>query len=127
MIRFLKKYTVPICLFIMFLMTGILFTSIWKHVFYIINFTYIGFFVALTVGLMIAGKKHARILSEFAVGIYMLVFLGILNQENMQLEGFFYYAAMGIFRLRLSIMLWQKSAAHSFSVGLGVVMPVGQR
>ena len=98
MVRFLKKYTVPICIFIMFLMIGIFFSIFRKHVFYIINFSYIGFFVALTVGLMIAGKKQARILSEFAVGIYMFVFLGILNQENMQLEGFFYYAAMGIFQ-----------------------------
>jgi len=79
-------------------MIGILFSSIWQHVFFIINFSYIGFFVALTVGLTIAGKKNARIISEFAVGLYMFVFLGIMNQENMQLAGFFYYAAMGVFQ-----------------------------
>ena len=98
MAQFLKKYKTSIGIFIMFEFIGILFSSIWQHVFYIINFSYIGFFVALTVGLTIAGKKNARLISEFAVGLYMLVFLGIINQENMQLEGFFYFAAMGIFQ-----------------------------
>ena len=98
MTNFLKKYKSPIGIFVMFEMIGILFTCIYSHVFFLINFSYIGFFVALTVGLTIAGKKNARIISEFAVGLYMFVFLGIINQENMQLEGFFYYAAMGIFQ-----------------------------
>jgi len=98
MIQFFKKYKIPIILFIFFEIIGILFTCIWNHVFYLINFSYIGFFVSLTVGLMIAGKKNARIISEFAVGLYMFVFLGIMNKENMQLEGFFYFAAMGIFQ-----------------------------
>jgi len=98
MIQFFRKYKIPIGIFILFEMIGILFSSIFKHVFYIINFSYIGFFVALTVGLMMAGKKNARIFSEFAVGLYMFVFLGIINQENMQLEGFFYFASMGIFQ-----------------------------
>ena len=97
MVQFVKKYKIPIGIFILFELIGILFTSIHKHVFYIFNFSYIGFFVSLTVGLMIAGKKNARILSEWAVGLYMLVFLGVINQENMQLEGFFFFALMGIF------------------------------
>jgi polyferredoxin len=95
--QFFKKYKIPIGLFVLFEMIGILFTIIHKHVFYIMNFSYIGFFVALTVGLIMAGKRKARLLSEFAVGLYMLVFLGIINRENMQLEGFFFFALMGIF------------------------------
>ena len=94
----LKKYKTPLLLFIMFLGIGVLFSLLHKHIFFIINFGYIGTFVALTVGLNIAGKKYARIISEFAVGLYMLVFLGILNKENMQLLGFFYFAAMGVFQ-----------------------------
>ena len=97
MVQFVKKYKIPIGIFILFELIGILFKSIHKHVFYIFNFSYIGFFVSLTVGLMIAGKKNARILSEWAVGLYMLVLLGVINQENMQLEGFFFFALMGIF------------------------------
>ena len=97
MSQFLKKYKIPVGIFILFEMIGIIFTSIHKQMFFIFNFSYIGFFVALTVGLMIAGKKNARLLSEWAVGFYMLVFLGIINRENMQLEGFFFFAVMGIF------------------------------
>ena len=98
MLKFLVKYKTPIGIFLFFEMVGITFSCIWKHVFYIINFSYIGFFVSLTIGLMMAGKRNARLISEFAVGIYMFVFLGIINRENMQLEGFFYFAAMGIFQ-----------------------------
>ena len=98
MIRFLKRYKSPIGIFVLFELIGVLFSSIWNHIFYILNFSYIGFFVALTVALSISGKRSARIISEFAVGIYMFVFLGLMNQENMQLEGFFYMAVMGIFQ-----------------------------
>ena len=98
MLQFFKKYKTALFIFIFFELIGILFSCIWQHVFYIINFSYIGFFVSLTIGLMTAGKKNARIISEFAVGLYLLVFLGIINRENMQLEGFFYFAAMGIFQ-----------------------------
>ena len=98
MIQFFKKYALPAGVFFLFEMIGILFSAVWKHIFFIINFSYIGLFVSVTIGLMIAGKKNARLISEFAVGLYMLVFLGIINRENMQLEGFFYFAAMGIFQ-----------------------------
>ena len=97
MTQFLKKYRIPVTLFVLFETIGVLFTIIFKHVFYIINFSYIGFFVALTAGLIIAGKRKARIVSELAVGLYMLVFLGIMDRENMQLEGFFFFALMGVF------------------------------
>ena len=96
--NFFKKFSVPIVIFVFFEIIGLVFWYVWDHVFYIINFTYIGFFVALTIALMIAGKKNARIISEFAVGLYMLVFLGIMQKENMQLEGFFFFTAMGIFQ-----------------------------
>ena len=32
---------------------------------------------------------------QLAVGLYMFVFLGIINRENMQLEGFWYYLFSG--------------------------------
>ena len=98
MLQFIKKYRVPIGIFIFFEIVGILFTGIIGHVFFILNFSYIGFFVSLTIGLIMTGKKNARIISELAVGLYMLVFLGIINRENMQLEGFFFFASMGIFQ-----------------------------
>jgi polyferredoxin len=64
-------------------------------IFYLFNFTYIGFFVSLGLGLSIAKKKNARIFIQFCIGLYMLVYLGIICRENMQIEGFFYYVAIG--------------------------------
>lgn len=31
------------------------------------------------------------------VGLYMLVYLGLICQENMQIEGFWYYLFTGVF------------------------------
>ena len=75
MVKFSKKYAIPICIFALFVTIGVVFWRIWDFIFYLFNFTYIGFFVAFTIGLMTAGKKNARIISEFAVGLYMFVFL----------------------------------------------------
>ena len=98
MINFFKKYAIAFGIFLFFMIIGVVFWRMWDFMFFLFNFTYIGFFVSLTVGLMMAGKKNARIISEFAVGLYMFVFLGIMNRENMQLEGFFYFTAMGVFQ-----------------------------
>lgn len=35
--------------------------------------------------------KYARNFVQFAVGLYMLVYLGIICRENIQIEGFWYY------------------------------------
>lgn len=96
-VQFIKKYKIPVGIFILFEMIGILLTGIQKNRLFIFNFSYFGIFVALTVGLMMAGKKNARILCELAVGLYMLVFLGFIKRQNMQIEGFFFFALMGVF------------------------------
>lgn len=41
--------------------------------------------------------KYARRLVQFAVGLYMLLYLGVLRGENMQIEGFWYYLFSGVF------------------------------
>ncbi len=61
------------------------------------NFSYIGFFVALGLALYIRRYAHARRVVQFAVGSYMLVYLGILSRENMQIEGFWFYLFSGVF------------------------------
>lgn len=67
------------------------------NLFYLINFTYIGLSIAL--GLLLYAKKvkHARRVVQFLVGCYMLVYLGIISNENMQIEGFWYYLFTGVF------------------------------
>ncbi len=67
------------------------------NVFYLFNFSYIG--TSISVGLILYGqrKKYARNVVQFAVGLYMLVYLGFLCRENMQIEGFWYYLFLGVF------------------------------
>lgn len=68
------------------------------NIFYLFNFSYIGGSVAL--GLFLLRKKypHARRVVQLLVGLYMLVGLGLIGGENMQLEGFWYYLFSGVFQ-----------------------------
>ncbi len=61
------------------------------------NFSYIGMAVGL--GLVLYGKRksYARHVVQLAVGLYMLLYLGVLCRENMQIEGFWYYLFLGVF------------------------------
>lgn len=67
------------------------------NLFYLLNFTYIGTAIAVGLTLYIAGFKYARMMVQLTVGLYMLVYLGIINRENMQIEGFWYYLFSGVF------------------------------
>lgn len=67
------------------------------NLFYLFNFSYIGLSVALGVFLFKRGWKHARRVVQLLVGLYMLVYLGLICGENMQIEGFWYYLFTGVF------------------------------
>jgi len=68
------------------------------NLFYLLNFTYIGTAIAVGLVLYIAGFKYARMMVQLTVGLYMLVYLGIISRENMQIEGFWYYLFLGVFQ-----------------------------
>ena len=67
------------------------------NLFYLFNFSYIGFSISLGIFLFIRKYKHARRVAQLLVGTYMLVYLGLICGENMQLEGFWYYLFTGVF------------------------------
>ena len=95
--KFLKEYKISIIIWLIFEIVAIsLFVSTSK-IFYLLNFTYIGTCVAIGTALMAHKKKYARNFVQFGVGLYMLVYLGIICRENMQLEGFWYYLFLGVF------------------------------
>lgn len=74
--------------------------SLWlakDNLFYLFNFTYIGLSLALGLFLYARNVKNARRYVQFLVGCYMLLYLGIYSNENMQLEGFWYYLFTGVF------------------------------
>ena len=67
------------------------------NLFYLLNFTYIGGAIAVGLILYIRKVKYARRIVQLAVGLYMLVYLGLISGENMQIEGFWYYLFLGVF------------------------------
>lgn len=67
------------------------------NLFYLFNFSYIGFSIALGIFLFIRKYKNARRVTQLLVGLYMLVYLGLICNENMQIEGFWYYLFTGVF------------------------------
>ena len=74
--------------------------SLWRakdNPFYLFNFTYIGTSIAVGLLLYQLRYRHARRVTQFLVGTYMLVYLGLICRENMQLEGFWYYLFTGVF------------------------------
>ena len=92
-----KKYLHPILILLIFETVAI---TLWlaKHnLFYLFNFSYIGVSIALGVFLYIRKYKHARRVVQLLVGLYMLVYLGLICNENMQIEGFWYYLFTGVF------------------------------
>ncbi len=95
--KFIKRNWQLIILWLIFEAVAVgLYTST-KNLFYLLNFTYIGTCLALGVGLYSHHVKYARNIVQFAVGLYMLVYLGIISRENMQIEGFWYYLFLGVF------------------------------
>jgi polyferredoxin len=93
----LNRFLLPCGLFLVFEAIAVLLWLSLDNIFYLFNFTYIGFFVSLGVGLLTAHYKNARIIIQFFIGLYMLIYLGLICRENMQIEGFFYYIAIGVF------------------------------
>ncbi|MDR0964795.1 MAG: 4Fe-4S binding protein [Clostridium sp.] len=88
----------PLFLWLAFAIVAITLWLALDNLFYLFNFLYIGTAVSVGVGLFIRGNRYARIGVQLAVGVYMLVYLGIFERENMQIEGFWYYLFSGTFQ-----------------------------
>jgi polyferredoxin len=93
----MKKYRTAIILFLVFEVIAVWLWQSTGNLFFLLNFSYIGISIGLGGALMAAGWKYGRELTQFLVGSYMLVFLGLICKENMQIEGFWFYMASGIF------------------------------
>ncbi len=86
--------------FIMLAIFEIVAITLWltkDNIFYLFNFSYIGISLALGMFLMAVNNKYARRIVQLSVGLYMLIYLGLICNENMQIEGFWYYLFTGVF------------------------------
>ena len=92
-----KAYVSPLILFMVFEAVAVTLWLTKGNLFYLFNFTYIGLSISLSVFLFIRKNPHARRVAQLMVGLYMLVYLGLIRRENMQIEGFWYYLFTGVF------------------------------
>lgn len=95
--RTLKEYLASIIMFTIFETVAIILWLTKDNIFYLLNFTYIGACIAVGLALFSRKVKYARRIVQLAVGLYMLVYLGVICRENMQIEGFWYYLFLGVF------------------------------
>lgn len=91
----------PLLMMLIFWIIAVVLWLTTGHIFYLFNFGYIGTALGIGIGVYSAlprrKKLWGRRLAQFLIGTYMLVFLGLLQRENMQLEGFFFYLLGGVF------------------------------
>lgn len=99
--KLIKKLLLPVFFLIVFI--GI---AVWRYaatekVFYLYNFGYIGFSLALGLFLSNVLPKEklsvARRVAQLLIGTYLLGYVGIISREDLQIEGFWFYLFSGFF------------------------------
>ncbi len=95
--QFLKKYALSALTLLIFESVAVVLWLTKDNIFYLFNFSYIGLSIALGLFLFTHKFKHARRVVQLLVGLYMLIYLGLVSGENMQIEGFWYYLFTGVF------------------------------
>lgn len=93
----MKKYILPVMMLAIFETIAVVLWLTMDNLFYLFNFSYIGIAIALGIFLFARKYKNARRVTQLLVGLYMLVYLGLICNENMQIEGFWYYLFSGVF------------------------------
>ena len=92
-----RQYLQPLIILIVFEAVAVTLWLTKNNIFYLFNFSYIGLSISLGLFLFINKYKYARRIVQLLVGLYMLVYLGLICRENMQIEGFWYYLFTGVF------------------------------
>ena len=93
----MRKYAAPIIMLAIFETVAVVLWVTKDNIFYLFNFSYIGCSIALGIFLYIRKNPYARRIVQLLVGLYMLIYLGVICRENMQIEGFWYYLFAGVF------------------------------
>lgn len=92
-----RKYFLPAAMLALFEAVAVTLWLSTGNIFYLFNFSYIGISVSLAIFLFAVNFVYARRVSQILVGLYMMVWLGLVRGENMQIEGFWYYLFTGVF------------------------------
>ena len=100
----LRRYVPSMLLFLLFEAVAVTLWLAKDNLFYLLNFSYIAGCLALGTALFTAGKQYARHFVQLAVGSYMLLYLGVISRENMQIEGVWYDLFLAFLKRRPSTM-----------------------
>ncbi len=92
-----RKRLIPLGMWTVFEIVAVTLWLSKKNLFYLLNFSYIGTSISLGLLLFQLNYRHARRIVQLMVGLYMLIYLGLICRENMQIEGFWYYLFTGVF------------------------------
>ena len=92
-----KSWLLPLALWLLFEAVAVVLWLSKDNLFYLLNFSYIGSSIALGLWLFRRNYPYARRVVQLLVGLYMLIYLGLICRENMQIEGFWYYLFSGVF------------------------------
>ena len=122
----LHKYVPSMLLFLLFEAVAVTLWLTKDNFFYLLNFSYIGACLGLGTALFTAGKRYARHFVQLAVGSYMLLYLGVISRENMQIEGFCYYLFLGVFEAATIHYAVAKIFGPLLFGVAGAVTPAGQ-
>ncbi len=79
----IKPYIHPLIILFVFEAVAVTLWLSKNNLFYLLNFSYIGLSICLGMILFIRKYRHARRVVQLLVGLYMLVYLGLICQENM--------------------------------------------
>ena len=97
----LKELAKSLALVILFWIFAVVLWRSTGDIFYLFNFLYIGAALGTGIGVYSAlprkKKPLGRRLALFLIGAYLLIFVGFLGFENLQIEGFFFYLLAGFF------------------------------
>lgn len=123
----MKKYFLPLGVLGIFMIVAVTLWLTQGNIFYLFNFSYIGISISFGIFLYVKKYKYARRVAQLLVGLYMLVYLGFICGENMQIEGFWYYLFTGVFEAATIHYAVAKIWGRCFWAEVGVGMPAGRQ
>ena len=78
-----RKRLIPLGMWTVFEIVAVTLWLSKKNLFYLLNFSYIGTSISLGLLLFQLNYRHARRIVQLMVGLYMLIYLGLICRENM--------------------------------------------
>ena len=81
----MKKYAMPVMMLAVFEAVAITLWLTKDNLFYLLNFSYIGMSISLGIFLFIKKYKRVKRVVQLLVGLYMLVYPGLICKENLQM------------------------------------------